>query len=94
VSTVASVGVGGAPTFSTSQTSYRARVVNTNKFVHDSRGQSAVVAYEAWLSSTSLLSPASKYTLPDGSTPPVVSVDAFPDERGASHHVRIRFGRP
>ena len=92
VSTVASLGVGGAPTFSTTASTYRARVVNTNKFVHDSRGQGAAVAYEAWLSSTSILSPASKYTLPDGATPPVVRLDVFPDDLG-HHHVHILFGR-
>ena len=92
VSTVASLSVGGAPVFSTSATSYRARVVNTNKFVHDSRGEGAAVAYEAWIASTGILARDSKYTLPDGSTPPVVRVDVFPDEQG-HHHVRVQFGR-
>lgn len=93
VSTVASLGTGGAATFSTAATSYRARVVNTNKIVHDLRGEVAAVAYEAWIASTSILAPDSKYTLPDGATPPVVRVDTFPDEDG-HHHVRIQFGRP
>ena len=92
VSTVASLSVGGAPVFSTSATSYRARVVNTNKFVHDSRGEGAAVAYEAWIASTGILARDSKYTLPDGATPPVITVDTFPDEQG-HHHVRVRFGR-
>jgi hypothetical protein len=92
VSTVATLGVGGAPTYSTAQTSYRARVVNTNKFVSDGRGGGAAVAYEAWIASTGILAPGSKYTLPDGATPPVVRVDTFPDESG-HHHVRILFGR-
>jgi hypothetical protein len=92
VSTVATLGVGGAPTYSTSASSYRARVVNTNKIVHDSRGQVAAVAYEAWIASTSILPVDAKYTLPDGATPPVVRVDVYPDEFG-HHHVKLMFGR-
>lgn len=92
VSTVATLGVGGAPTFSTAQTSYRARVVNVNKFVHDMRGQGASVAYEVWVDSTGILSPGSKYTLPDGATPPVVRIDVYPDQRG-NYHNKIMFGR-
>lgn len=93
VSTVATLGVGGAATFSTASTSFRCRVVPKNLFVHDSRGQGAAVAYEVWVASTSAkLAPSSKYTLPDGSTPPVVTVDRFPDQQGG-HHVRLRLGR-
>ena len=92
VSTAATLSVGAAVTYSTSATSYRARVVNTNKFVHDSRGQGAAVAYEAWIASTSILSPQSKYTLPDGSTPPVVRISVMPDEEG-HNHVHVQFGR-
>jgi hypothetical protein len=93
VSTVATLGVGGAPTFSTSATTYRARVVNTNRIVHDTRGNVAAVAYEVWVASTGILSPTSKFTLPDGATPPVVRIDAYPDEQGAHHHSRVLFGR-
>ena len=93
VSTVATLGVGGAPTFSTSASSYRARLVNTNRQVYNTRGQLVAASHEAWVASTAVLSPASKYTLPDGSTPPVLRVDAFPDEDGAYHHTRIFFGR-
>ena len=92
VSTVATLGVGGAPTFSTSASTYRARVVNTNKFVSDGKGAGAAVAYEAWLSSTSILAAHSKYTLPDGTTPPVVRISSLPDDKG-HHHVHIMFGR-
>ena len=92
VSTLATVSVGGAPTFSTAASTYQARVVNTNRVVSDGRGGGAAVAYEAWLSSTSILAPTSKYTLPDGTTPPVVRLDVFPDDKG-HHHVRIMFGR-
>jgi hypothetical protein len=92
VSTVATLGVGGAPTFSTAATSYRARVVNVNRFVADTRGNSAAVAYEAWIASTGILAKDSKYTLPDGSTPPVVRVEVPPDQDG-HHHVKILFGR-
>lgn len=92
VSTVATLGVGGAPSFSASASTYRARVVNTNKMVHDNRGQVQAVAYEAWIASTGILSPTSKYTLPDGATPPVVRVDVMPDEDG-HHHCRVMFGR-
>lgn len=92
VSTVATLGVGGAPTFSTSASTYRARVVNTNRQVFDSRGQVQTAAYEAWIASTGILSVTSKFTLPDGATPPVLRVDVFPDPDG-HHHNRVFFGR-
>lgn len=92
VSTAATLGVGGAVTYSTSPTSYRARVVNTNKIVHDGRGEGVAVAYEVWIASTSILSPTSKYTLPDGATPPVVRIGFYPDGDGY-HHCKILFGR-
>lgn len=92
VSTVATLGVGGAVTFSTASASYQARVVNINRQVTDSRGQVVAARYEVWVASTGILAPTSKYTLPDGATPPVLQIDVMPDDDG-HHHNRILFGR-
>lgn len=92
VSTVATLGVGGAASFSTSVTSYRARVTNINRQVFDSQGQVQMAAYEAWVASTGVLAVTSKYTLPDGATPPVLRVEVFPDDDGY-HNTHILFGR-
>lgn len=92
VSTVATLGVGGAPAFSTVSSSYRARVVNINRQVYDSRGQVQMALYEAWIASTGVLAVSSKYTLPDGATPPVIHLEVFPDDDGY-HNTHILFGR-
>lgn len=84
-------GTDGAPSFSTSATTYRCRLVNSNAEVRDASGNVKVAKHEMWMYSTGSFSPESRYQLPDGSTPPVLSVDQFPDMEGA-HHTRIRLG--
>jgi hypothetical protein len=91
VNTLASKGTDGAPTYSTSASTYSARVLNVNKQIRDAVGNVQIAAYEVWIDSTGVLSPQSKYTLPDGTTPPVLHVIAPPDEVG-THHVKVLFG--
>ncbi len=91
VATRASRSADGHVTFSTSATTYRARVVNSRAQVRDDSGVMRVARYEVWVNSTAILAPDSKFTLPDGSTPPILSVDVFPDETG-NHHNRVMFG--
>ena len=72
---------------------YRARVVykairTSNMFT----GQDAVASGEVWLAGT--VTPTDMddlITLPDGTSPKIVSWEMLPDENG-SHHSKIRFG--
>ena len=84
-------GTDGAPTFSTAASTYRARVVNVNTEMRDQAGVVKVARYEVWVHSTGILAVDSRYQLPDGATPPVLSIDIFPDD-GGNHHSRVRFG--
>jgi hypothetical protein len=45
-----------------------------------------------WVRSTSSFSPSDKITLPDGSTPPLLSLDEYKDENGLPHHHTLYFG--
>lgn len=81
---------GGTVTFGSAST-YQARVVNGNKQTRDLQGNVVQAAYEVWIASTGVLSPRGQYTLPDGTTPPVLNVSVYPDENGNFHN-KIYFG--
>lgn len=81
----------GSQAFSTAASTYQARVKNVKRAVRDGQGQVQEAKYEVWVSSTSILSAASKFTLPDGATPPVLDLSVYPDERG-NYHNKILFG--
>ena len=91
VRTRASRNSDGSDTFSTSATTYRARVVNSRKWVRATNGNSAMTSAIAWIASTGTLAMDSRYTLPDGTSPPVLMVDTVPDEDGVYHN-RVTFG--
>ena len=81
----------GSDTFSTSASSLTARVVTTRKWVRNSEGVAVQASQEAWVASTGTLAVDSRYTLPDGTSPPVLAVESFPDESG-THHGHLLFG--
>lgn len=81
----------GNPTYSTSSNTYSARVVDKQKLVRADNGEEQVAKTTVYVASTGSIDPNDKITLPDNSTPPVLSVDAFPDEDG-THHIAIYFG--
>ena len=80
----------GSDTFSTSASTYRARVMNTRKWVRGVNGNGAMTAAIAWIASTGTMAMDSRYTLPDGSSPPVLMIDTVPDEDGVFHN-RVTF---
>ena len=92
VAAVASRNADGSVNYSTSATSYAARVRKTAKQMRDQSGQVVMAGHVVWLASTGTIDPNSKVTLPDGLTPPVLQVDSYPDEDGAYHHNRILLG--
>ena len=81
---------GGTATFGTAST-YQARVVNTNKQTRDLQGNVVQASYIAYVASTSVLSARGLFTLPDGTTPPVLNVTVWPDENG-NYAQRVMFG--
>lgn len=71
----------GVPTFSPA-VAYRARVSNKQQLVRDMAGDMVVARGVAWLATTDALTVYDRYTLADGSTPKILSVDSTPDEKG------------
>jgi hypothetical protein len=92
--TVASVSTRdayGKPTFSPAR-SYVARVVyKQTRIVNRTNGQDAIATGVVWLGGTPTLTIESRLTLPDGSTPPIMNWETFPDEEGL-HHTKVYFG--
>ena len=74
----------GVPTFGTA-TSYRARVVKKAEIVRDTAGAEVVSTTQVWLYGTSGVTPESRITLPDSSTPSILMVETYPDETGYHH---------
>lgn len=81
----------GVPGAAGTATSYRARVVQAPQWVRDSDGTRLLASAVAWVSSTASVPADGVWTLPDGTTPPVLWVARYPDENGL-HHTKIVFG--
>lgn len=76
-----------------SGTSYRARVVAQTGFVRAAGGfglsghfETVEVRTVVWIASTGVITTDDRITLPDGTTPPIVAVERYPDEDGTHHH--------
>lgn len=84
----------GTPTYSTvSGTTYRCRLTYQHTLFRDRNGDAWTPLHIAWIESTVAHSTEHRYTLPDGSTPPAVTVEQFYDTNGIDHE-RVRFGNP
>lgn len=83
----------GQPTFAATTTSYRARIVEKREFLRTAEGEVLEQSHLLWVRSTGAVSITTddRITLPDGTTPQVLSVEMFPDE-DLEHHRRIRLG--
>ena len=80
----------GVPTYG-SGVSYKCRIGHSSKWVRKSDGSIVVASAAVWIEGSPEITPQAKLTLPNGSTPPIISVDRFFDDRGA-HHVKIYLG--
>jgi uncharacterized protein YfaQ (DUF2300 family) len=80
----------GTPVYSTG-TAYPARVKGAADLVTDFTGTEQIATTVAWIASTSTFAPDSQITLPDGTTPLLLQLEAVPDEDG-THHVKAWFG--
>lgn len=81
----------GSPTYSTTITRIRARVVAKPGFVRNQTGEDVAFHTVAWLASTGTLDISDRYQLPDGTAPPVVNLERYPDEDGTYYH-KLFFG--
>ena len=77
----------GEPSYSTSGTTYRARVEFEDAVVKDQLGKDVVTNITAYIASTSRLPDTSRYIFSDGSTGIVQSISPVPDEEGIHHNV-------
>ena len=92
VATRASLSGYGVPAFSASASTYNCRWVEKRGTVRGPNGETIPQRGILWVMSTAVIAPTSKITLPDGTAPPILEVDAFPDEVGRVHHCRVRMG--
>jgi hypothetical protein len=82
----------GKQTFSNQSTSLEGRIINETKLVRDASGQEQVVTGKVIIPGASTgVTLGHKLTLPDNSTPKILTVDEVTDE-GEVHHTVITFG--
>lgn len=72
----------GEPTYSTSGSTYRARVANKPGMLRNLRGEFTEFFQVAWVASTGTINVNDKVTLPDGTSPELANVERNPDEDG------------
>jgi hypothetical protein len=89
-STGSTISQYGVPSFSTASHSMAARIVDRYDEIRDADGQVRAARGTVWCASTSAStyrpSVDDRITLPDGTTPPVLRVETYPDEVDTHHH--------
>lgn len=82
----------GEPTYASSTSSYRARVVEKPGYVHTPGGEDVAYSHVIWAASTGAVSiTVSDRLTVGGVVRPMVAVERYPDETGP-HHVKILCG--
>ena len=79
----------GTPTYGSAST-HKARVVGKQHLIRTFDGVEETARTMVWVASTSTFAPSAQFTLPDGTTPELLAVTAYPDSDG-THHVRLSF---
>lgn len=74
-----------------SASTYQARVVPASAKDLSQSGEVAEVRTYVYIASTRAIPSDCKVTLPDGTSPPVLRVEQFPDDDG-THHQRVSLG--
>jgi hypothetical protein len=82
----------GKRTWGTPASITNCRVQNGSHKVLDLSGQETVAVGKVYVPGSPTLTLNTKLVLPDGSSPPILAVDRFADERG-SHHTCIHYGK-
>lgn len=81
----------GKPSFAAG-TEYKARVVYKTQSIKNADGQDVMAHGVVWMKGSPVVAPEDQITLPDGSTPVILSLDRYADETGGYHHTRVVFG--
>ena len=79
------------PTYSTDTSSIPARVVTEQRLVRTFDGTEELATTTVWLASTSTFSALDRFTLPDGESPVLLSLETYRDENGVTH-TKLGFG--
>jgi hypothetical protein len=80
----------GMPSYGT-PASYESRITYKDQLVRDKNGQEVVAKGFVWIQGTPTITPEYQLTLPDNSTPPILTTETYYDDKGA-HHVKVYFG--
>ncbi len=79
------------PTYSTAGTTFAAREVTKQRLVRSFEGTEELSTTTVWVASTSTFNGLDRFTLADGSTPGLLSVETYRDEVGVTHS-ELAFG--
>ena len=82
----------GEATFSTSGTTYAARIEEKPTMVINQFGEETIASHTVYVNSTAGIDLTSRVVLPDGSEPNLIRSDIQPDVDGTVHHVVLFFG--
>ena len=89
VNALSTVDSYGAPSFSTSPSTYFAYIEPGVRVVVNQQGVEEIASAMVYvLSSSASIGPQSKLTLPDTRTPKIIRVDVLNDEEG-QHHLEV-----
>ncbi len=80
----------GKPNYGT-PVSYKARVTYKQDLLRDAAGREVLSKGFVWIQGAPTVSPEDQLTLPDNTTPPIVTTEIYYDEVGA-HHTKVYFG--
>ena len=78
------------PTYG-SPVSYSARVVEKPTWVRAFNGSEVVARGWVWIGAALIVNPQDQLQLPDGTTPPLLAAEHYPDENG-DHHTKVFYG--
>ena len=71
---------------------YQARVINKLVLVKDNTGREVMSKHQVWLAENPTVTVNDRITLPDLTTPPILSVETYPDDKDDPHHTKIFLG--
>ena len=83
----------GKRTYGGTPTTTRGRTSNKQELLRDAAGREIVTTGRFYCYGNPTVSIGDRLTLPDGSTPIILSIDTNVDETGASHHTVLHYGK-
>ncbi len=83
----------GEASYAASTSTHAARILEKPGFIHGEGSEEVAYRHVLWVRSTGTtkITATDRLKLPDGTTPPIVAVERYPDEDGPNHVV-IKLG--